>query len=62
MIALLEHIQKHLKKFITRRQLSKLDVSRYDDINMTLDEILQEKAKGNIKCLTVDLFTMKKGR
>jgi len=59
-IALLKHIQKNIQKFATRRQLMALDVSRYEDLDMTRDEIRQEKAKATIMRLAVDLLTLKR--
>lgn len=60
-IALFDHIQKSFEKFVTRRQLSELDVSRYEDIHMTLDDIHQEIAKGNIGRLTIDILKIERG-
>ncbi|MCZ2720679.1 hypothetical protein O1D97_03220 [Marinomonas sp. 15G1-11] len=59
-IAALSHIKSVAKRFVTRQQLKKLDSSRYDDIDMTLDEINQELKKMSMMNLLLDLLLLKR--
>ncbi|MFT2109978.1 hypothetical protein [Marinomonas sp. 2405UD68-3] len=58
-IAVLNYIKEITGKYTTRKQLSSLDPSRYDDIAMSSENIRNEVAKGKVHYLLLELFTFK---
>jgi len=59
-ISVLNYIHEITEKYITRKQLSRLDASLHADIAMSREEIRQESSKGKVSYLLLELLTFKR--
>lgn len=58
-ISVLSYIQEIIEKYMTRKQLSRLEPSRYADIAMSSEDIREESSKGKVHYLLFELLTFK---